>query len=245
MLSHLRKIGNPGNAPSDNEIQQYHSIIYPYIPYYQQLDDAGKLKFIDRAWKYRQSKQFHFLHMPEETIAPILISAAAVQLTFGLDKYQMDYFEDIYILPDAYSYPQSEELFIGHVAPDGIYLSWKHFLQGYADVSDNVNVAIHEMAHALQHNFFMEKAGVDPEFETDFEKLPPLYGPALARVMVNKRCYLRSYAYTNIQEFWAVSVEAFFENPQGLKDNMPALYNVIGNILNQDPAAMILGKAGK
>jgi len=40
---------------------------------------------------------------------------------------------------------------------------------------------------------------------------------------------------TNIQEFWAVSVEAFFENPADLKINMPQLYDALCRVLNQDP----------
>jgi Mlc titration factor MtfA (ptsG expression regulator) len=38
-----------------------------------------------------------------------------------------------------------------------------------------------------------------------------------------------------MHEFWAVSVEAFFENPAGLRKNMPDLYEALSNVLNQDP----------
>jgi Mlc titration factor MtfA (ptsG expression regulator) len=38
-----------------------------------------------------------------------------------------------------------------------------------------------------------------------------------------------------MQEFWAVNVEAFFENPAALKGNMPELYGTLCDILNQDP----------
>ena len=137
-------------------------------------------------------------------------------------------------MPDAYRDNNAGPHYIGHVSPAGIYLSWKHFLQGYADCSDNVNVAIHEMAHAVAYDNFFADRGIDWEFREDFSKFPAVFGPAIAGILVNKRCYLRSYAYTNIQEFWAVSVEAFFENPTGLKDNMPRLYTVIAEILNQD-----------
>ena len=47
--------------------------------------------------------------------------------------------------------------------------------------------------------------------------------------------YLRGYAFTNLQEFWAVSVEAFFDNPAGLKQSLPQLYGTLCDILNQDP----------
>ena len=41
--------------------------------------------------------------------------------------------------------------------------------------------------------------------------------------------------FSNLHEFWAVSVEAFFENPKGLKENMPDLYEALCRVLNQDP----------
>jgi Mlc titration factor MtfA (ptsG expression regulator) len=39
-----------------------------------------------------------------------------------------------------------------------------------------------------------------------------------------------------MHEFWAVSVEAFFENPGGLRKNMPDLYEALSRVLNQDPS---------
>jgi Mlc titration factor MtfA (ptsG expression regulator) len=55
-------------------------------------------------------------------------------------------------------------------------------------------------------------------------------------VITNRRSYLRSYAFSNLHEFWAVSVEAFFVNPVGLQLNMPELYDVLCRVLNQDPS---------
>jgi hypothetical protein len=71
-----------------------------------------------------------------------------------------------------------EELYIGHVAPEGIYLSWKHFLFGYSDNSDNINVAVHEMSHALLFNNYFAKYGVDKisgPIMKNFQQRPVLY----------------------------------------------------------------------
>ena len=125
--------------------------------------------------------------------------------------------------------------YIGHVAPNGIYISWKHFVQGFADYSDGVNVAIHEMAHALHHENFMNETGIDWDFRHDFDKLPAIFGPLMAKAVIEKESFLRGYAFTNFHEFWAVSVEYFFEDPQYLKDNLPQLYSILCNTLEQDP----------
>ena len=44
------------------------------------------------------------------------------------------------------------------------------------------------------------------------------------------------YAMKDFQEFWAESVEIFFEKPVQLKVLYPALYQVMSDLLNQDPA---------
>ena len=61
---------------------------------------------------------------------PILISAVAIQLTFGLDKYMLNYFNDIYVLKDDYHYGFYSRPFMGHVDQSGIYLSWDNFIKG-------------------------------------------------------------------------------------------------------------------
>jgi Mlc titration factor MtfA (ptsG expression regulator) len=213
----------------------YSSIISQYIRYFNELPESGKKRFVERTIHFRSIKSFHFIGMQEVKEVPVLISAAAVQITYGLEKYELPFFKDIYVTPDAYQKTGESEIFVGHVAPDGIYISWKYFLQGYRDNTDNVNVAIHEMAHALEHESFIDETAVDKEFKTDFAKFSVVSGPAFAGAIVQRRSYLRSYAFTNMQEFWAVSVEAFFENPVGLKQYLPNLYGTLCDILNQDP----------
>lgn len=82
---------------------------------------------------------------------------------------------------------------------------------------------------------FIDETGVDKEFKTDFARFSAVSGPAFASAIVERRSYLRSYAFTNMQEFWAVSVEAFFENPAALKQQMPNLYGTLCDILTRTP----------
>lgn len=213
----------------------YAAIISRVLPYFNKLSEANKERFIKRVYNFRRIKSFHFSGLEEREEIAVLVSAAAVQVSFGLKNYLLPYFTEIYILNDAYHALDSNEAYIGHVSPTGIYISWKYFVNGFADYSDGSNVALHEMAHALHHENFIEETGVDWEFRKDFEKLTPVFGPMMAQAVIQKRSYLRGYAFTNFQEFWAVSVEYFFENPQGLKDNLPQLYTILCETLNQDP----------
>jgi Mlc titration factor MtfA (ptsG expression regulator) len=238
------RVDNTAQAPhhpeeaeiSDEVFHHYSFVIGSLISYFNDLPEESKHKFVKRVYQFKANKKFHFIGIEDKEDIAILVSASAIQVTFGLKNYMMTYFKDIYILADAYQMDNEEELYIGHVAPNGIYLSFKHFLYGYSHKNDNVNVAVHEMAHALLYNnFFAQYGGTDSHFRLNYEKFSSSTGPILADVIANRRSYLRSYAFSNLHEFWAVSVEAFFENPAGLKTNMPELYEALSRVLNQDP----------
>ena len=213
----------------------YAAVISRVIAYFNQLNETNKQKFLNRVYNFKDAKSFHFHGFDRVEEVEILISAAAIQVSFGLKNYLLPFFKHIHILSDAYKSIDSNETYIGHVAPNGIYISWKYFVRGYADYADGVNVALHEMAHALHHENFIKETGVDWEFRKDFEKLPAIFGPMMTEAIIQRKSYLRGYAFTNFQEFWAVCVEYFFENSQGLKDNLPHLYAILCDTLNQDP----------
>ena len=230
------------NALSVSELQlppetatNYAAIISRVMPYFGKLNDANRQRFLKRVYNFRKAKSFHFQGLESVEEIAILVSAAAIQVSFGLKNYRLSFFKEIYILSDAYRALNAKVPFIGHVSPTGIYISWKHFVQGFSDYSDGMNVALHEMAHALHHENFIQETGIDWDFRQDFDKLPSIFGPLMTQALVERRSYLRGYAFTNFYEFWAVSVENFFENPQGLKDNLPQLYAILCETLNQDP----------
>jgi len=216
-------------------VNDYATIISRVIPYFDRLNDSNKQKFLKRVYNFKNNKSFHFHGLDRQEEIEILISAAAVQVSFGLKNYLLPFFKDIHIVSDAYPAVDSNEIYIGHVAPNGIYISWKYFVRGFSDYTDGVNVALHEMAHALHHENFIKETGVDWDFRRDFEKLPAVFGPMVTQAILQRKSYLRGYAFTNFQEFWAVCVEYFFENSQGLKDNLPQLYAILCDTLNQDP----------
>jgi Mlc titration factor MtfA (ptsG expression regulator) len=216
-------------------LDNYAAIISQKIPYFNQLNESNKQKFLKRVYNFRRIKSFHFHGLEPADEIEILVSAAAVQVSFGLKNYLLPFFKDIHILVDAYQAIDAKEAYIGHVAPTGIYISWKYFVHGFSDYTDGVNVALHEMAHALYHENFIKETGIDWDFRKDLEKLPAVFGPMMTQALIQKKSYLRGYAFTNFQEFWAVCVEYFFENSQGLKDNLPQLYTILCDTLNQDP----------
>lgn len=206
-----------------------------YNPYYQKLDFTSRERFLNRVLDYAGSKEFYYKGVMEEERIAILISAAAVQLTFGLKAFRMDYFRNIYVLQRDYNYVGYNVPFEGHVSAQGIFLSWANFEKAFADYTDGVNVGLHEMAHALTYVNFVSRQGADPAFRKRFVVFSKTGRPAFERHKAQPSAFLGRYATTNYQEFWAVCVEQFFERPAMFRDFDPELYRALQVLLNQDP----------
>src|SRR5437762_10062086 len=137
-----------------------------------------------------------------------------------------------------------EEGTVGRLGETGrrmgsLVLAWGAVKHGAADPSDAKNVVLHEFAHQLDYE---NHAGDGvPALETSEEQL------AWSEVMRWEFASLRAadesgiptlldtYGATDPVEFFAVSVEAFFERPHALRARHPGLYEELRNYFHQDP----------
>jgi len=216
---------------------QYDQWLAAYNGYYKSLPAAMRQRFLERVAWFIATKTFNCVNLPADDKMPLLISAASVQISFGLDKYLLDFFDTIYIMQHNYNYGFYDRPFEGHVNSNGIYLSWDNFLKGYEDYTDADNVGIHEMAHALAYVNFMAGANnaQDDAFIKRFYDFSAVARPIFSDMQQGKINLLNGYAATNYNEFWAVGVETFFEKSLRMKIAMPELYAAMCNLLNQDP----------
>jgi len=216
------------------ELMRYEEIISKEFEYFRDLTDLEKERFLQRVYHFRKSKRFIYTGLDPQDEIEILISACAVQITFGLRRYKMPFFKEIHVLADQYQLGINQQEWIGHVNRTGIYLSWKHFLLGYSSNNDHYNVGLHEMAHALEYVNFLGLFGSD-EFEEKFmmyKRQAELTFPNDQNASLN---LFSEQGRANYHEAWAEGVEAFFENPGDLNQYYPNLYRLIKQLLNQDP----------
>ncbi len=215
----------------------YDTLLANYNSYYRSLSPLLRQRFLQRVTEFRDTKHFKYIDIAPDEKMLLLISAAAVQLTFGLDKYLLEYFDTIYILQHDYRYGAYNVPFMGHVSSNGIYLSWDNFLRGYSDDTDGDNVGVHEMAHALAYvNFTADSDDdEDDDFKNRFREFSKVARPIFNGMQNGNANFLGSYAATNYNEFWAVSVENFFERSKRMSEELPDLYRAMCTLLNQDP----------
>lgn len=223
-------------AYMDNQVV-YGNILDRFNPYYHNLQPDLKKRFLKRTLNFMTSKRFKYVEMEGEEHMPLLVSAAAVQLTFGLDNYLLDHFHTIFIVKSDYNYGLYNVPFQGHVNKDGIYLSWSNFLRAFENYNDGDNVGLHEMAHALSYVNFIANDGSDDGFKARFRQFSLTGRAVFKEVQEGRSTILGNYAATNYEEFWAVCVENFFERPDPFQKQLPTLYNAMCKLLNQDMLA--------
>ena len=203
--------------------------------FYKSLADADKEKFILRLQRFMKQKTFKIHDKSGFKEMPVLISAAAIQLSFGLEKYMLPDFPFIHIFPEEFIGMHPSIRFLeGNVSGNCINISWKHFLQGFEYPTDGQNVGLHEMAHAYYYQNF-ETGNNERNFVSTFSKFNNSGNKVFEQEQKPGYDLYSDYAMRNFQEFWAESVEIFFEKPVQMKNTYPELYAVMSDLLNQDP----------
>jgi hypothetical protein len=211
-----------------------------YFPYYQGLNEKEKRDFERRVQYFIDVKEFYPRNMEAVTDEmKALISASAIQLTFGLPNIFLAHFKRILIYPDTFFSTTNQQMHKGEVNPGHriIVVSWNNFVSGYIEL-DGINLGLHEMAHALH----LENRIMNNEYgffdEAYIEKWNQLSGLEIEKIRKNKNHFFREYAGNDMEEFFAVAVEYFFETPKAFKENLPELYDSLSKLLNQDPASL-------
>ena len=231
MLSPERKI-----VLSHEKQEQIERFLLDNEPYYQKLSSEGRKKFLTQLVLFVQIKKW----VPRDGIAieevmKWTIGAAAAKLCFGLRIQPLDVINRIHIFPAVFYHEMTRQHMKGGASRAGyLLLSWKNVEEGNADPIDNLNLALHEMAHVL-HLDALHTERKSLHFFRHIRSWDRVAKVEMHRVRKDGDHYLRSYAGTNLHEFFAVCVEHFFETPEIFIQREPRLYFRLCLLLNQDP----------
>jgi len=120
-----------------------------------------------------------------------------------------------------------------------VILSWAHSQQGAMDDRDGHNVVLHEFAHQLD-DLTGSTNGVPVLSEGQtfarWERVfLSAYETLVERVEKGRYSVIDPYGATGHEEFFAVSVEVFFEKPVELNLEFPEVYEQLSNLFRLDP----------
>ncbi len=219
----------------------YFNFLSTKFSFFRLLNDREQRLFVSRLRYIRNEKHFVGRGMDITEEMEVIISASIAQLTFGLSEFGIDNLTEIHLTPGTFYSGIVGRDVKGLTFESGrVILSWKDFEEGYAVANDKLNLGLHELAHSLWLDYFAIK-----EIESEFHE----WNTTALRELQSMRLgtdshFLRNYASTNIEEFWACSVECFFEAPIEFKKNIPDLYAKMCLVLKQDMAERMVNHPG-
>ena len=170
----------------------------------------------------------------------LLIAAQACLLIVNTKGLWYDTLRTVLIYPSAFQSTEIEDdglivseynsVRVGESWYRGpVILSWSDSKTGTYIGNDGHNVVIHEFAHQLDAQTgstngmpLLKKGHSSKDWESVFIQA---YNKLIDDIDNENETTLDTYAATNPAEFFAVSVETFFEKPNFLKKHNPNLYN--------------------
>ena len=232
LFDNIRRSIFPINIPRYVE-----PVLMKYNSYYRALSQENQKKFRRRVMIASATLDFTPNNFPMVTHEMIvLITSALIQITFGLQNFQIDRFRKIIVVPNNYNFLHFQNL-LGHVDFEErcIVLSWPSVKEGYLIPDDAMNVALHEIAHALQeenrcrlaYNAFFDKQSME-EWEIEGVK-------KMVQIKQGQHSFLKDYGGINMLEMFSVCIETFFEQGEEFERRLPRLYYAVAKLLNQDP----------
>lgn len=234
-----------GRAGSQKTVTEEQKALYRKIAdeihrksyFYHQLPSEEQQLFLQRVWLFYHVKRFEARGFDEVSFhMKVIISSYAAQITFGFDDIRLQHFRSIIVYPGAYFSTITERYHKGETHRDGaIVFSWSDLREGHNAPKNGINLALHEFAHALR----LENLTPDEEYlflsRYHLERFDELAALHIERMRRTPDLLLRNYAATNVQEFFSVCVENFFERPTSLQEHFPELYALLREVLRLDP----------
>ena len=212
------------------------NVLQAEVDFYKKLSDKQKRYFEHRVAVFLKNHPI----IPREDLVltpamKVLVASSSVALTFGLQRYTYKSFNVILIYPDIYYSTITEQYHKGEFNPKNkvLVFSWKHFLESSQSTDDNLNLGLHEFAHALHFEMKLKGNPNAHHFKKNFLKLLMELRKPDKREKLFASAYFRTYAFENKYEFLAVLVEHYFETPEIFQKEFPVFFEKIKKMLNQ------------
>lgn len=214
-----------------------------HVRLYRQADAAGRRRFERDVLIVLAEARFEGARGAEATPALRLAVAAGVAtLLHGRPDWELDLSRTFLFYPDTFDDDyavEAESDYDGMVHPQGpVLLSARAALEDWEQPHAGTNVVLHELAHLID----FEHPGGDGDADGVPAWLDPASGQAWQRLMRREmtqarlgRSMLGRYAATHPSEFFAVSTERFFEEPDRLAARHPELFEAFAALYGVDP----------
>ncbi|BAZ20835.1 hypothetical protein NIES4073_17130 [Kalymmatonema gypsitolerans NIES-4073] len=230
----------------------WNAIIENNLPIYLHLSPAERRRLQGHIQVFLAEKQFigcAGLQVTEEM--KLAIAAVACLLLLNERGEYFPKLRSILIYPSTYFVNETvatgnyivEERRVARLGEswtnDQVILSWEQVKQDTLDWKDGHNVVLHEFAHQLDQEDGKAEGVPILQGKSDYlvwaQVMAEEYQQLCAQVQRGVKTVMDSYGATNPAEFFAVATETFFEKPQQLLKQHPALYQLLQRYYQLDP----------
>jgi MtfA peptidase len=235
----------------------WENILINKVRYYAQLNEYDRYVFKKKVQVFLAEVKITgigFNSKNEVTRAPvddeteILIASAAVIPVFKIPDWEYDRLDEVIVYPGSFDedfhISGGKRDILGMVTgrTSAVIISGKALADGFRE-KNGQNVALHEFIHKIDEEdgeidgipaFFLSRSELEYWKKTVEDEMDQI---------AKGRSDIDSYALKDRSEFFAVAGEYFFEKPQRMKENHPALYRLMCRMFRQDLAAAIYSEA--
>lgn len=230
---------------------QQRAIVERLVPLVRRLPQPLRLSLEGKINLFLDQVTFHGQNGLEVSEEMRLSIAAQACLLIVNSPAWYDTLRTVLIYPSAFlTHRDSHEGYIVHEDRHStlgeswtrgpVILSWDHALHGGLDARDGHNVVIHEFAHQLDsltgHTNGIPVLRKGQAYAGWERAMLDAYNDHVKRVKRGGQTLIDPYGATNHEEFFAEAIVTFFERPQALRSEEPALYVQLVELLALDPA---------
>lgn len=231
---------------------EWRTILRKNVPFFYKIPADLQLQLKDKMKVFLSEKQFvgrQGQDITDEVRVTIAAQACMLLLNRKLDFYP--FLQTIVVYPAAFIsgrtssdesgvHYQDTRVILGESWTKGqVILSWRDSAAGASDIDDGHNLVMHEFAHQLDGENGATNGS--PPLNSDQSQkewsqvMQESFDRLQSKVRKGHSSIIDRYGATNSAEFFAVSTETFFEQPEELQQEYPELYQQLSNYYKVNP----------
>ncbi len=225
---------------------QWRRFLEEHVSFYQKLSEGRKKVFEDDIRLFLSSVEINGVETEVTDNDRLLVAASAVIPVFAFRNWTYQNLDEVLLYPDSFNedYQTAEQQqrnilgMVGNGVMDGkMILSLPALRQSFFNKNSRMNVGVHEFSHLLDKSdgatdgiprLFLDEPYILPWLDILHKETQKIRAG---------HSDINPYAAVNQQEFFAVVSEYFFKKPELLQIHHPELYDMLGRIFQQHPAA--------
>jgi Mlc titration factor MtfA (ptsG expression regulator) len=212
------------------------SYLMDRLPHYEGLSPDDRREFLKCVLVFLTDQRITGIQCDPTDEDRLLIAGIAVLMAWGFDSFRYPNRSEILVYPSAFNldYELDEEgERIGEMDAAGpIILSLPELREAFR-ADDWTNVCVHELAHVLDALMSPDPESFQSEFDPRLQAL--MSDRELVHLVESGQSLIDDYALEDRQEFFAVSSEVFFDDPELLLEMHPGVYDWMVDTYRQEP----------